>query len=159
MKTIFLRSAYNYDVDEASVQSSLVCPEQTLAQQHMRDECDINTLVKRFARTGIPEGPATWPTDADFDEIFDFQSAMNVVVAGKLAFSKLPAAARDRFKNDPAVFLEYIGDSNNLLDAENLGLVPRGTYEKRFAEQKTREIEENFRKNQQKKVDETSPEA
>ena len=43
---VFLRTPYNYDVNEASDASSLVCDDPSLAQQHARDECDINTIVR-----------------------------------------------------------------------------------------------------------------
>lgn len=129
------RNGYNYDADSVSLASGLFCPDETLAQQHMRDECDINQMVKRYAATGMPPPPSEWPTDADFDEIFDFQSAMNVIAKGREAFNQLPSAARERFQNNPALFLEFVGDHNNLAEAESLGLVPRGTYE-RTIEQK-----------------------
>lgn len=141
------RNGYNYDADEASIQSGLACRDESLAVQHMRDECDINVMIKRYAKIGMPPPPAVWPTDADFDEIFDFQSAMNVIAQGREAFNRLPSEARERFHNNPAHFLEFIGDNNNLAEAENLGLVPRGTYEQR--------ISEKIKQQQQKPVDET----
>ena len=48
----FMRTPYNYDTDEVSVDSGLVCPEPTLAQQQFKDEADINLILERFGRTG-----------------------------------------------------------------------------------------------------------
>lgn len=149
------RNGFNYDTDQTSLESGLFCPDETLAQQHMRDECDINVMVKRYASIGMPPPPTEWPTDADFDTIFDFQSAMNVIAKGREAFNKLPSAARERFHNNPAHFLEFIGDHNNLAEAENLGLVPRGTYEKTIADKIEQQNKNNKPVDNQPKTDDT----
>lgn len=121
---MFVRSPYNYDADIDSFQSGLDCSDSpSLAQQHLRDECDINVLVARFARVGLPDVPPVFPDMADFDEVFDFQSAMNVIVEGREAFSRLPSNVRARFSNDPGQFLAFFHDDKNRAEAEALGLV------------------------------------
>ena len=55
---IFLRTPYNYDRDAASNESGLACEEPSLAQQHFKDECDINNILRQFNITGLlPESP------------------------------------------------------------------------------------------------------
>lgn len=125
---MFIRSPYNYDTDIVSHKSGLDCSDSpSLAQQHMRDECDINIMVARFAKTGIPDAPPVIPSVVDFDEIFDFQSAMNVIVDGRKAFAGLPSRIRARFDNDPGQFLAFVHDSSNRDEAVSLGLVSRET--------------------------------
>lgn len=131
---MIFRNGYNYDSDKASLESGLVCHSATRTHQSFRDECDINNLVKKFARTGIPPAPENIPEHADFDAIFDFHSAMNEVVRGREAFMQLPALVREKFRNDPGNFLNFVADEKNLAEAENLGLVPRGTLEARLTE-------------------------
>ena len=59
-KAIFLRTPYNYDLDAASNESGLACEEPSLAQQHYKDECDINTILQKFNITGLlPESPSS----------------------------------------------------------------------------------------------------
>ena len=41
----FIRSPFNYDTDEASNETGLVCDDESLAVQSERDECDINIIV------------------------------------------------------------------------------------------------------------------
>lgn len=127
---MFIRNPFNYDMDIASFKTGLDCSsDPTRAQQHMRDETDINIMVERFARTGMPPAPPVSPDPVDFDQVFDFQSAMNVVVEGRQAFMELPAKVRARFQNDPGQFLAFIHDDSNMLEAQALGLVPRPAVE------------------------------
>lgn len=121
--SMFIRSPYNYDGDIVSFQTGLDCSEApTRAQQHFRDECDINTLVKQFARTGVPPAPSA-PPMAIFEEAFDFQTAMQAVVDARVAFDALPSDLRYRFHNDPGAFLAFVHDDANRDEALKLGLI------------------------------------
>lgn len=118
----FLRTAYNYDMDAASDESGLRCLDPSLAQQHMAEECDINTIVRRFGLTGeLPDNPRV-PQSGDFVDVVDYQTALNVVIAADQAFMELPADVRARFNNDPQKLMEFVSDSSNLEEARKLGL-------------------------------------
>lgn len=123
-KSIFIRSPYNYDTDEVSNESGLVCPEPTMAQQQFRDEADINTIMERFGRTGELIAPVRMPEYGDFTGIGDYHSAMNAVIEAQSSFDALPAKVRARFDNDPGKFVEFCLDDNNRQEAVELGLVP-----------------------------------
>jgi len=126
MKTsaVFLRTPYNYDTMEASDASALSCEDPSLAQQHARDECDINTIVNAFGLTGqLPNGVRT-PTYGDFTDATDYHSALNAVIAADAAFMQLPADIRSRFNNDAGAFVDFVSDDSNRAEAEKLGLVP-----------------------------------
>ncbi len=126
MKTssVFLRTPYNYDTMEASDASGLSCPEPTLAQQNQKDECDINTIVRRFGLTGELPSNVRVPRYGDFEAATDYHTAMNAVIAANEAFMQLPADVRTRFNNDPASLVDFVSDDNNRAEAERLGLVP-----------------------------------
>lgn len=52
-----MRSAYNYLRDDVSFDTGLSCDDESLAQQHMAEDADINVIVKRFGLTGqLPQG-------------------------------------------------------------------------------------------------------
>ena len=119
----FVRSMFNYDRNEASNASAIICDEPTLAQQHFKDQCDINRIVKQYAATGEVPGNARMPLPDDFVGVTDYHSAMNAVRRGEEAFAALPAFTRDRFKNDPALFVDFCLDPQNRAEAEKLGLV------------------------------------
>lgn len=123
--TPFLRTPYNYDTDAASNESGLACEEPSLAQQHFKEECDINTILTKFNVTGLlPEAPLS-PLYGDFTGIGDYHSALNAVIAAQDEFDALPAQIRSRFDNDPEKLIAFMDDENNRTEAEALGLVAR----------------------------------
>ena len=118
-----LRCEGQYDPDEASNASGLSCPEPTLAQQQFKDECDINTILERFAITGVLPQNVRAPQYGDFTDAMDYHTALNAVIAADHAFMELPAAVRSRFNNDPGAFVDFCSDPSNRAEAEALGLV------------------------------------
>ena len=126
---VFLRTPYNYDKDAASNESGLHCEDASLAQQHYKEECDINTILEKFNITGLlPESPLS-PRYGDFSGISDYHTAMNRVIAAQDEFEALPAQIRARFGNDPAQLIEFLENSENRPEAEELGLVEKATAE------------------------------
>ena len=122
-KTIFLRTPYNYDLDAASNESGLHCEDATLTQQHFKDECDINNILRQFNITGLlPEAPIS-PRYGDFTGIGDYHSALNQVIAAENEFMALPAQIRSRFDNDPAKLIDFLDNEQNQDEAIKLGLV------------------------------------
>lgn len=126
---LFLRTPYNYDTDAASNESGLGCEDPSLAQQHYKEECDINTILQKFNISGLlPESPLS-PRYGDFTGIGDYHSALNRVIAAQDEFDGLPATIRSRFDNDPAKLIEFLEDEKNRPEAESLGLVEKATAE------------------------------
>lgn len=123
--TVFLRTPYNYDVDAVSDLTGLECKEPSLAQQHLKEECDINFIVERFGVTGqLPVAPVNTPTYGDFTGIGDYRQALDAVMAADDAFMQLSAKVRERFNNDPAELVDFVSDSRNRSEAIELGLIP-----------------------------------
>lgn len=135
IRDVFVRSGYNYDVDQASLNTGLdtsgyVVQETgefvltpSLTAQADAVEADINTLVRRFGITGqMPQG-VRMPTFQDFRSVFDFQSAMDSVATARESFLEMPAEVRYRFGNDPQAFVSFCSDPANLEEAKRLGLV------------------------------------
>jgi phage internal scaffolding protein len=126
---IFLRTPYNYDKDAASNESGLHCEDASLAQQHYKEECDINTILEKFNVTGLlPQIPLS-PRYGDFSGISDYHTAMNRVIAAQDEFEALPAQIRARFDNDPSKLIEFLENENNRPEAEELGLVEKAAVE------------------------------
>lgn len=118
-----LRSAFNYDREKASDETGLICPEETLTQQHQREEADINTIVKRFGLTGQLPSNVRMPQYGDYTAVDDYQTALNAVMAADEVFMQMPWDIRKRFNHDPAQLLEFCADPKNLEEAKKLGLV------------------------------------
>lgn len=124
-KAPFIRTAFNYDTDAVSVESGLCCDDDSLAQQNFAEECDINTIVRRFGLTGqLPENLRP-PQYGDFDQITDYQSALNAVRLAGERFMEMPAELRAEFQNDPQRLMDFLADDKNRDRAVTLGLVPQ----------------------------------
>jgi len=122
-KSIFLRTAYNYDTNAASNASGLVCEEPTRAQQHHKDECDINVILERFGKTGQVPVSAISAQYGDFTGVNDYHTALNTLIAAESEFDALPAKLRAMFANEPANLIEFLNDEKNKDKAIELGLV------------------------------------
>lgn len=124
------KTPYNHDPNETTTEGALYCNDPTLTQQHQAKEADINTIVKNFGITGqLPQIPLPPPL-AEFNEIFDFQSAMNVQAAARASFMMLPAETREAFYNDPHNFVSQVDDmlaetdeAKRKINLENLRLM------------------------------------
>lgn len=118
----FVRSAYNYDMDPVSRVTALYCLDDSRAQQQFKDECDINTIVRRFGLTGeLPEN-VRMPVEGDFTAVTDYQTALNLIIAADEGFMQLPAEVRAEFNNDPAKLVSFCSDPANLDRARALGI-------------------------------------
>ena len=124
MDKVFVRAPFAYDADEASDFSSVEFePDSSLTHQSFKEECDINTIMRRFAVTGELPDNVRVPQYQEFDGVFDFQTAMNLVRTSQEAFEAMPATVRDRFNNDPARFMDFVNDADNYDEALKMGIV------------------------------------
>lgn len=123
MKKVFVRSAYNYDMDEATNETALGDFDKSKTRQEFKDEADINNIVRRFGLTGELPKNVRMPTYGDFTGLADFHQAMNAVVAAEESFDRMPADVRARFHNNPAEFVDFCSDEKNADEAKKLGLV------------------------------------
>jgi phage internal scaffolding protein len=120
---VFIRTQHNYDHNAASNESGLACQEPTRAQQHHKEECDINVIVKRFGITGkmpINQSEARY---GDFTNADDYHTALNKIIAAEDDFMALPADIRTQFDNNPANLIGFLNNPSNRTEAEKLGLL------------------------------------
>ncbi|AXH78134.1 MAG: internal scaffolding protein [Microviridae sp.] len=118
----FVRNPYNYDLKAACEECCVKDFGPSLTQQSQSEDADINVIVKRFGLTGhLPENYRV-PEYGDFEGIFDFQTAQQVVIDARDNFMKMPPELRRRFGHDPQIFLEFCSDPENLPEMRRLGL-------------------------------------
>lgn len=116
------RNGGAFDRDAVSLSAGLEGGVDDMTQQQFGEECDINTIVRRFKLTGeMPVGVRP-PVFGDFTEVMDFQTAMTAVREAQEAFNALPAEVRYEFHNDPQRFVEFSSDVKNLPRLRELGL-------------------------------------
>lgn len=108
---------FNTDVGEID--------EDYQVQQHMAAACDINNIMANYVATGelthINGAAATY---GDFSEVLDYREGLHQIQAAGEMFMELPAKVRDRFDNDPAKFLDFATNPDNIEDMRSMGLAP-----------------------------------
>lgn len=95
--------------------------------QENKDECDINQIMARWQRNQPPTHIKTSsPQYGDFSSVGEYQDAILRVQAVSAHFATLPARVRDACGNDPARYLEVVGDPNQaeLVESWNLTTKP-----------------------------------
>lgn len=97
----------------------------SLTRQSMAADTDVNAILARHIRSGIPLPAAgTRPFSyGDFTGFGDYHEAMSLVVDAQRQFGQLPAHIRDYCDNDPGKFLELVYDPDRVGELEQLGLV------------------------------------
>lgn len=101
----------------------------SLTRQEFKQDCDLGSTLRRFGRTvdgrfalRNAQGFAEGLEFGDVSHITDFRSAQDAIAQGKAAFDRLPATLRRRFDNDPAYFLDFVTNPENLPECRALGL-------------------------------------
>lgn len=92
-------------------------------KQSHKDETDINSIMKRFEKTGMIEFINSHEPKYGDVTAMDYQTSMQNVAQANEMFADLPAKVRDRFDNDPAELLEFLDNPANREEAVLLGLV------------------------------------
>ena len=103
-----LRTPYNYDREEVSKNTALICPEPTLAQQNMKDETDLNIMIRKYGV--LPASEVNWK---DFDATIipkDYHALRNMIKEADQAFLDLPAGLRAECDNDQEKFLMMLNE-------------------------------------------------
>lgn len=117
-------TGYNMDNDAVSRETAMsFSPAERLTKQEFAEECDINTIVRRFGLTGELPQNVRAPQYGDFSDALDYRSALDAVMAANESFMAMPAEVRKRFGNDPAEFVDFCSNPANRDEAIRLGLV------------------------------------
>ena len=119
-----IRHIYDDRQDEVSEMSGIsFLGDPGLTKQSAKDECDINKITARYERTGaLPDMIRANPKYGDFSEAPTYLEACNIVLHAEEQFMALDAKVRARFANDPALFLEFATNKENLEEMVKMGL-------------------------------------
>lgn len=95
----------------------------SLTRQEFSDESDINSIMKRFEKTGMLPANNTTPKYIDLTGApQNLQETMNLLNGARDAFMRLPAQVRKEFDNDPIKFTEFAMEKDNLPKLREWGL-------------------------------------
>lgn len=110
-----------YKVNRIAVRKAFNLPSK--AKQAFASECDINTIMARYQKTGLIEHVNEHgPRYGDAASYTDYHASMNLVAETNSMFSELPAQIRSQFDNDPSLFLDFIADPENREEMIKMGL-------------------------------------
>lgn len=100
----------------------------SLTKQSFADECNINSICKKFGLTGHERAVPLNGRPFFYGDVASapsYREAVSVVATVRNRFSFLPAELRDRFKNNPEVLLEWMSKEENRAEAIKLGLISK----------------------------------
>lgn len=98
-------------------------PDHGMTKQSFKDECDINQIMAKYQKTGVMNHINTYGAEYGDYQAIDFQEAQETIIAGQNMFNDLPSEARKHFENDPAKFMEFVADPDNVEKLRDLGLL------------------------------------
>lgn len=101
--------------------------EVILVEQNHKPECDINRIIQKHGMDLIRKTAAMMEPAMHFDDVTgnDFQEAMEKVQRAKKGFMAMPSQIRDQFDNNPAKFLDFVQNPDNLPQLQEWGLAQR----------------------------------
>ena len=101
-------------------------------RQSMREECDINNIMKKYQSSGAITHFARHEARYGFADSVTFHEALNIVTEADTMFADLPSELRKRF-DTPGAFLDFVQDEKNGDEMIELGLrAPRTPIEKKL---------------------------
>lgn len=122
---VAFRNAY-----ERSSKPGMTFEKPSLTQQHFKDECDINLIIKRFTKNDLALMAMMSDMQyGDYSTSVDFHEAMNIVIRAQEQFEALPSSVRDKFDNDPSKMLDFVSKKENIEESVKLGLLNREALE------------------------------
>jgi len=88
----------------------------------MKDECDINNILRKYIKTGnISHFSKHSGAYMDCPEL-DYRQALETLNTAQNMFNDLPGKTRQKFHNDPGEFLAFVQDEKNLDEMRSMGL-------------------------------------
>lgn len=101
------------------------CEGESKTEQSHRDVVNINSIMRRYQKTGVVPQASSGAIYGDFTGVSDYRSALEAVRQADEAFMKLPSSVRKEFGHDPQRLLAFLSDPNNRQAAEDMGLIER----------------------------------
>lgn len=125
-KPLFFKTPWNHDTDQVALDTGTWNNEPTKTQQHLADEQEMATILRKFFQTGTVEQTST---PLGYAEVQDETDLLDTIVTAdqvQEAWDKLPLKARNILRN-PHTFAAYMSqiDENSLDDLVDMGLATK----------------------------------
>ncbi len=94
----------------------------TMTEQNHKDTCDVNKIMARYKKTNTIDHLNKYgPMYGDIPSI-DLLTAMETTKKANEMFDALPSAVRNKFENQPGLFLDFVQNPENESEMQELGL-------------------------------------
>lgn len=123
---MFVRERFDGSTTTRSV--GLDCSgDDPIVEQSHKDEVDINAIVRKHGVDMIQRTAAMMAPAMRFDDVTgnDFQEAMLKVSQAQETFDSLPSLIRKEFDNNPAKYLDFVQNPDNIEKMYDMGLAER----------------------------------
>jgi len=102
---------------------SISFPKQGRTKRSFLQECDINSIVRKFNHNGqLSTQIKQNPIYANFADLPSYQQALDTVIKAQEQFDALPSELREKFNNEPSEFLSFVSNPANTHELIKLGL-------------------------------------
>lgn len=101
--------------------------DEPITEQHHLAEVNINAIIKRHGMDIIQKTALLRSQEFQFDDVTgnDFQEAMLKITKAQETFESLPSALRKKFDNNPAQYLDFVQNPENIEELYSMGLAQR----------------------------------
>ena len=96
-------------------------------KQDGKDACDINKIMHRYIRVGVLDHVSKYEPQYGEHTGLDFQEAINLVDEANTMFAALPSQTRAAFENNPAQFMDWVSNPENLAQIQQGTAAPEPT--------------------------------
>lgn len=124
-----IRSLYGVQAEERL--PGTVNEEPSRTQQHFKDECDVNYIMRKYQATGVLVDPSLQkrkPSYADLTTIPDYVEAQQAMIKAGEMFNALPSKIRKEFHNDAYRFVDFCSNPENRDKLIELGIIEKPPY-------------------------------
>lgn len=115
-------------MENGNIKVQTINNEPSMAQEHFKDEVDINNIMKKYQKVGISYNHLPQSSKGlygDFTAVKTFEQAHQAILDTEKNFSTLPSQIRKRFDNNPQQLINFLNDKQNRDEAIQLGLIPK----------------------------------
>jgi len=97
----------------------------SLTKQSFKEESDLNNIMRKYEATGqLPFGRNGVPMFGDFSNLpTSYHDACNRVLQVETLFASLGSRVREKFRNDPQSFINFMATNPSQDALRELGLV------------------------------------
>lgn len=115
------RTAYSWTRKQSEAFAT-INTEESLTQQSDALDLDINIIMSRFGQTGQLPNVVEPGKYGDFSNAPTFREAQDIIHQANEMFGQIPAKIRKQFDNDPAQFLDFVNNPDNIEELRKMGL-------------------------------------